>query len=305
MAGTRPLRASCAASLQTEEPQVTTLDDEALASLKASLAKIWTAGDYAPIADGMAESAEPFLDSLPPVAGLEMLDLCCGTGQIAIPAARRGARVTGLDLSRPWLDEAERRARAEGLPIRFDEGDGEAMPYADASFDMLVSLIGIMFAPRPEVATAEMLRVTRPGGTIAMGNWTPEGFIGRFFRLVGQYAPPPDMPSPLLWGEPDIVRERLRSGTSAIEIEPAIIRFDYPLTPQAVADLYAVHFGPVRLALERLDAAGRSALRADLAALWSEANRSERPDRTVVDAEILRVVATRTGAPREGPRSAA
>lgn len=261
-------------------------------TLKQKLKTTWTAGDYGIIARGLERSAEEFLQERPITPGDRVLDVACGAGQLAIPAARAGARVTGIDIAENWIAQAKARAAAEGLDARFDVGDVEAMPYGDASFDAVLSLIGAMFAPRPDRAAAELLRVTRPGGIIVMGNWTVEGFVGDFFRMVAKYAPPPPMPSPLLWGDEATVRQRFGSGVSELELVRGALHFDYPMPPAAVAEHYLEHFGPTRQAVAGLDADGREALRADLDQLWARANTAG-DGTTQVDAEILKVTAVR------------
>jgi SAM-dependent methyltransferase len=263
-----------------------------LTELKERLRDTWTAGDYGRIARGLQQSAEDFLGGVPVGKGDALLDIACGTGQVAIPAARAGARVTGLDLAEQWIAQARERAAAEGLDVQFDVGDAEALPYGDDEFDIVISLIGVMFAPRPDVATAEMLRVCRPGGRIVLGNWTPEGFVGRFFKTVGTHVPPPDMASPLLWGDEDTVRERLGPHVRDLRIIRRHIHFDYPMPPAAVVSHYVEHFGPVRNAHRTLDADGRKALESDLEALWSEHNQAD-DGSTQVDGEILEIVALR------------
>lgn len=263
-----------------------------IAELKQRLEATWTAGDYGQIARGLRESAEGFLAQAPIGRGERVLDVACGDGQLAIPAARAGAQVTGLDIAPNWIAQARDRAAAEGLDVRFDVGDAEELPYEDDEFDVVISLIGAMFAPRPERVTAEMLRVSRSGSRIIMGNWTAEGFVGAFFRTVGQHVPPPDMPSPLLWGNEDTVRERLGEGCSDVQLARTNLHFDYPMPPAEVVAHYMENFGPTRTAIGKLDADGQEALRADLERLWSEANQAS-DGTTQVDAEILQVVATR------------
>jgi SAM-dependent methyltransferase len=270
-----------------------TMQTDELSALKAQLETTWTTGDYGRIAHGMQASAEAFLADQAPAPGTRVLDVACGTGQLAIPAARAGARATGLDLAPAWIAQAKARAAAEGVSAAFDVGDAEALPYPDASFDLVVSLIGAMFCPRPERVTAELLRVCRPGGRVVLGNWTAEGRIGALFRLLAGYVPPPaGMPSPLLWGDPDTVRARFaRHG-----LDPALrrrhLQFRYDLPPTATADHYLTHFGPLVRAAERLDAANRAALRADLAAFWTRHNTAT-DGGTELAGEILEVTAVR------------
>ena len=262
-------------------------------ALREALAGMWATGDYARVAEPLAASSEAFLDRLGVRPGERLLDVACGTGQIAIPAARRGAEVTGLDLTEAWLDVARSRAAAEGLEIRFDQGDAEAMPYPDAVFDRVVSLIGAMFAPDPARAASELARVCRPGGSIAMGNWTAEGFVGAFFGTVARHVPPPEIPSPLLWGDEATVADRLGAHAAGIEMRRAMLRFDYPTGPRGIVDHYAEHFGPVATAFAALDGQGRAALAADLEALFETWGEPAADGGMTVDAEILEVLARR------------
>lgn len=261
-------------------------------TLKDRLKTTWTAGDYGRVAEGLTGGAESFFQRLPLERGTRLLDVACGAGQIAIPAARAGARVTGVDIAENWIEQARRRAADENLDIRFDVGDAEDLPYDDASYDVTVSLIGAMFAPRPERVTAELLRVTRPGGHVVMGNWTPESFVGDFFRTVAGHAPPPDMPSPLLWGDEATVRERFREGVSDLRLTRLPYRFHHDNGPREVVDFYCEHFGPVKQALAQLDADGQAALRKDLLDLWARYNEAD-DGTTRVTGEVLEVVAIR------------
>ena len=150
--------------------------------LKARLKTTWMSGDYGYFARYLEPGALEFLARIPIKAGERVLDVACGAGQIAIPAARAGAQVTGIDIATNSIEQARARAQAEGLKIQFDEGDAELLPYPDASFDLVVSMIGAMFAPQPERVASELVRVCKPGGRIVMANWTPEGMIGQMLR---------------------------------------------------------------------------------------------------------------------------
>ena len=151
-------------------------------ALKTRLRGMWMAGDFGEIARTIEAGAEEFITRLAPRPGERVLDVACGSGNLAIPAARSGATVTGVDIATNLLEQARARAASEGLTIQFDEGDAERLPYDDASFDTVVTMFGAMFAPRPELVAAELTRVCRPGGRMAMANWTPEGFIGQMFK---------------------------------------------------------------------------------------------------------------------------
>lgn len=156
-------------------------------------------------------------------AGQRVLDVACGTGVVAVTAARQGAQVTGLDLTPELLDAARENARLGGLTIEWHEGDAEALPFEAASFDVVVSQYGHMFAPRPDVVVAQLLRVLKPGGVIAFSTWPPELYVGRMFALVGRYLPPPPpgVAPPPLWGDPTIVRERLGAGVRDLRFDRA------------------------------------------------------------------------------------
>src|SRR5829696_7014709 len=185
------------------------LAQSGLEQLKQRMRSTWMAGDFGQIAQHSAKAAEEFVGRIGIQPAAIVLDAACGTGNLAIPAARAGAIVTGVDIAPNLLEQARARAEAEGLKIQFDEGDVENLPYSDAEFDAVVSMYGAMFAPRPDVTAAELKRVCRPGGFIAMANWTPTGFVGRMFKTVSSHVPPPPgMPPPVIWGVEETVRER-------------------------------------------------------------------------------------------------
>ncbi|MEJ7843830.1 MAG: class I SAM-dependent methyltransferase [Rubrobacter sp.] len=262
-------------------------------TLKARLKATWMSGDYGTFAKYLEPGALEFLARIPVPAGTRLLDVACGAGQISIPAARAGARVTGVDIATNSIEQARARAQDEGLEARFDEGDAEMLPYEDASFDVVASLFGAMFAPRPERVAAELVRVCRPGGRIVMGNWTPGGFVGRMFKVIGRHVPPPAlMPSPLLWGDEATVRERLREGVAELRLTKRRYPFRYPFPPSEVVEHFRTYYGPMNRAFNALDDAGGDALRRDLEQLWTEHN-SDTGGTTRYDSEYLEVVALR------------
>lgn len=263
--------------------------------LKQGLRAAWMAGDFGKIAKMTVPSGEAFVAGLQVGPGMNVLDVACGTGNLAVPAARTGATVTGLDIAPNLLEQARARAAQEGLQIRFDEGDAEAMPYADASFDVVMSMFGAMFAPRPDVLATELARVLKPGGTLAMANWNPASFTGRMFRVSAQHLPPPTgVKPPVLWGDEETVRERLGPHFHQIGTKIVPIDFDFDLSPGATVEFFRTYFGPTQLAFSRLDPPGQEALRKDLVDLWASANIAPDPaKRTVIRNEYLRVVATR------------
>ncbi len=262
-------------------------------ALKARLKATWTAGDYGRFAAYMLPGALEFYPALGIRRGERVLDVGCGAGQLSLPAARDGAQVTAVDIAPKQIEQARARAQAEGLSIRFEEGDAEALEFPDASFDVVFSFIGAMFAPRPELVASELVRVCRPGGRIVMGNWTAPGFVGQMFRAVAAYAPPPaGIPSPVLWGDDKTVRDRLGPHVAELTTTRRMFPFEYPFAPSGVADLFFDCYGPTNRAHAALDAAGRAALRADFEKLWASAN-SATDGTTRVDGEYLEVRAVR------------
>jgi len=268
--------------------------DAAIDTLKARLKATWMDGNYDYFSRFMASSAVQFLDLLPIAPGAALLDVACGSGQVALVAAERGLKVTGVDIATNAILAARGRAAAASLDARFDEGDAEDLPYAASSFDVVVSLVGAMFAPRPERVAGELLRVCRPAGVIAMGNWTKEGFVGAMFKTFARFLMPPDMPSPLLWGDENVVRERFGAGVSDLRLTRVCYQFDYPFGPAEVVEFFRQYYGPATRAFASLGEAEQGALRADLVQLWTAHNTATAAGRTLVDAEYLMVVATRT-----------
>lgn len=263
-----------------------------LQSLKERLKATWMAGDYDHFSRFMEQSAVEFLDRLEVRPFSHLLDIACGSGQLALVAARRGVQVTGVDIASNSIEAARGRAREEGVAARFDEGDAEELPYPDASFDAAATLFGAMFAPRPELVAREMVRVVRPGGLIAMANWTAEGFIGKMFRVIAKFIAPPGMPSPVLWGHEETVRQRFGDGVEGLRLTRVNYRFDYPFPPAEVVEFFRRYYGPTNRAFAALGEAEQKSLREEMTALWSTHNQS-RDGRTVVDGEYLEVVAAR------------
>ena len=262
-------------------------------ALKSRLKATWMDGNYDYFSRYMESSAVEFLDRLEIPIGARLLDVASGSGQLGLIASRRGARVTGVDIATNSVLAARGRAAAEGLDARFEEGDAENLPYADASFDVVATIFGAMFAPRPERVAAELLRVTRRGGTIAMANWTREGFIGQMFKTIARFIAPPGMPSPLLWGDEGVVRERFGRGLSDLRLTRVLYRFDYPFAPEGVVDFFRRYYGPTTRAFASLGETDREALRAELVDLWASHDQALAADRTIVDAEYLEVVGVR------------
>lgn len=264
-----------------------------LSTLKTKLRAIWSAGDFGQIAKYYTAPAEEFVKRLKIKPEMKVLDVACGTGNTALPAARAGAVVTGVDIAPNLLEQARENAKAEGLDIKFDEGDTEALPYGDASFDAVVTMFGAMFAPRPELVASELKRVCRPGGIIAMANWTPSGFIGQMFKtMTAHVPPPPGMPSPVLWGKEETVRERFGEGISKLDTTLQKITWVFPFSPAEVVEHFRMYYGPTQKAFGLLDEEKQAALRKELEQLWASHNQAN-DGTTRVDGEYLEVIAER------------
>jgi ubiquinone/menaquinone biosynthesis C-methylase UbiE len=264
-----------------------------MTALKTKLRATWIAGDFGQIARFYTGEAEDFINRLNLKPGMKVLDVACGTGNLALPAARAGADVTGIDIAPNLVEQARENARREGLNAQFDEGDAEALPYGFAEFDAVVTMFGAMFAPRPEAVAAELKRVCRPRGFIAMANWTPAGFIGQMFKTMSGHVPPPaGMPSPLLWGVEENVRQRFSLGISKLEAKTQMLKFAFPFSPAEVVEHFRLYYGPTQKAFDTLDESKQAALRKDLEQLWSSHNNAT-DGTTSVDSEYLEVIATR------------
>src|SRR5688572_29915190 len=193
-------------------------------TLKSRLKTTWEAGDFSEIAKHIENVAEEFVERLNIQPGMKVLDVACGSGNLAVVAAQKGADVTGIDIADNLVEAAKKRAESLGLNIKFEQGDAEALPYDDDSFIVVMTMYGAMFAPRPDVTAAELVRVCKPGGTVAMANWTPSGFAGQMFKLATKYIQPPDMPSPVLWGVPENVQERFGDKLTDLKMTPRMAR---------------------------------------------------------------------------------
>jgi SAM-dependent methyltransferase len=263
-----------------------------ISQLKARLKATWMTGDYDVFSRYLEPDAHLFLRRIGVEPGQSVLDVACGTGQLALIAARAGAEVTGCDIATNSIERARARASQEQLNATFDEGDAEALPYADGQFDVVTSLVGAMFAPRPDLVASELIRVCKPGGKIAMANWTPQGFAGQMFKIIARYIAPNGMPSPVLWGDQAKVHERFREGVLDLRCTYRHYQFEYPFPPDIVVDFFREHYGPMSRAFGALDAEGQAQLKADLVALWSANNRGV-GNATLVDSEYLEVIAIR------------
>ena len=260
--------------------------------LKGRLKSIWAAGDYDRFSRYMEGGAREFYERLDLAPGCQVLDVACGSGQLALMAAKDGIEVTGVDIAGNLVERARARAQAERLSARFEEADAEALPFDEATFDVVVSLIGAMFAPRPNLVAKELLRVCVPGGTLAMANWTPQGFVGQMFKTVSKFIAPSGMPSPVLWGDEATVRERLSHGLSDLSLTRRQYLFTYPFSPPEVVEFFRLYYGPINRAFASLDGEGQAQLRQELETLWAAYNQAG-ADCTTVFAEYLEVIGLR------------
>jgi SAM-dependent methyltransferase len=264
-----------------------------LSTLKTKLRATWIAGDFGQIAKYYAIDAADFIKRLDLKPGMKVLDVACGTGNTTLPAASTGATVTGVDLAPNLVEQARENAQAAGLNIKFEEGDVEELPYADASFDAVLTMFGAMFAPRPELVASELKRVCRPGGFIAMANWTPSGFIGQMFKIASSHVPPPPgMAPPVLWGVEETVRERFGEGISKVETRLQKVTWVFPFSPADIVEHFRLYYGPTQKAFGALNEEKQAALRKDLEQHWATHNQAT-DGTTRVEAEYLEVVASR------------
>jgi SAM-dependent methyltransferase len=265
-----------------------------LKAIKATQKATWESGDFGQIARSIEDAAEEFMARLPLAPNTSVLDAACGTGNLAVHAARAGCDVHGIDIARNLVAQARARATAEGLFITYTEGDVEAMPYGAERFDWVVSMFGVMFAPGPGLTVAELARVTRPGGHIAMANWTPRGFIGKMFNVFKKYRPASgDLPSPMSWGEEKTVRSRLCPDFTKVRLHRRIALMRFPFSPAETVEFFRQYYGPTQRAFAALDAFDQAALRRDLVELQTAGNISKTRGTTEIAAEYLEVIATR------------
>ena len=263
--------------------------------LKARQKATWEDGDYARFAKFLEPGAIEVLDSWNIGADSKLLDVACGSGQTAIPAAKTGMDVTGIDIADNLIDHARKRAVDAGLSVRFDVGDAEQLPYGDKDFDVIISMFGAMFAPNPEIVVDEFARVLKPGGRVYMANWTPTSMPAQMFKLVaGVVAPPPGFISPVLWGDEDTVTERLAEDFTDIQLtRKTYPQWQYPFGPSELVDLFRSYFGPVKRAFEVLDPEQQLAFHDKLEAIYTANSEVTNDIMTIIGGEYLEVIAIR------------
>jgi SAM-dependent methyltransferase len=266
------------------------MDSEMATQIKQGQRAVWDAGEFGRIAELILAVGEGVVEATSVGSSDTVLDVACGTGNATLPAARTGAAVTGLDLVPALLAEARASAEGEGLDVTWVEGDAEALPFEDASFDVVLSTFGCMFAPRHDVAAGEIARVVKPGGRIGICAWRPEGNIGKFFGIIGAHMPkpPPEVQPPPMWGSEDHVRE-LFEGTG---VEPEFSREEVEWifeSPEQAVELYETKFGPMVMAKRALEPEGKwDALKDDVVGYFREVS-EERDGKIAARAEYLRI----------------
>jgi SAM-dependent methyltransferase len=263
-----------------------------LDAVKQRQQQAWASGDYHAVAARIAVVAERLVDAADLHAGWRVLDVATGSGNAAIAAARLGCTAVGVDYVPSLLERARTRAAAEGVPVELVEGDAEALPFADASFDAVTSVFGSMFAPNHERAAAELLRVTRPGGRIALASWTPDGFLGDFFRTMAAHVPPPaGVGSPMLWGTEAHLRRLFGDEVASLEARERTFTWRFRSADEFTS-FFRTWYGPTLKAFASLDPDRREALERDVVELASRHDRLG-ADAVAIPASYLETVATR------------
>jgi len=262
-----------------------------LTALKARQQAAWSSGDYALIGTTLQIVGEELCEALDIRSGQKVLDVAAGNGNASLAAARRWCEVVATDYVPVLLERARERAAAERLEIEFREADAEALPFADGSFDVVVSIFGVMFTPDQDRAAAEMTRVCKRGGKIGLANWTPDGFIGQLFKTIGKHVPPSGAKSPALWGTQARISELFDPRATSVESTVRNFVFRYR-TPAHWLEVFKTYYGPVLKTFAGLEPAAQAALQRDLLALVDRFNRA-RDGSMVVPSEYLEIVITR------------
>jgi ubiquinone/menaquinone biosynthesis C-methylase UbiE len=270
-------------------PEAATPD---LKAIKAKQQVAWSSGDYAVVGTTLQIVGEQLAEAMDLRAGQKVLDIAAGNGNFTLAAARRWCDVTSTDYVESLLQRGRQRAEAEGLSVRFQKADAEDLPFANESFDAVVSTFGGMFSPDQSRTASEMLRVCHSGGRIGLANWTPDGFIGQMFKAIGKQLPPPaGLKSPALWGTREWTEKAFRAQASSLVTEHRHFVFRYR-SAQHFLDVFREYYGPMLKAFEALSAVGRKALSQDIIELIDRLNRSGDAS-MVVPSEYLEVIVTK------------
>lgn len=263
-----------------------------LKAVKARQQGAWSSGDYAIVGTTLQIVGEQLCEALDIRAGQQVLDVAAGNGNVSLAAARRWCNVTSTDYVAALLERARERASADRLDLTIREADAEALPFAEGSFDVVVSTFGVMFTPDHDLAANEMVRVCKHGGKIGLANWTPDGFIGQLFKTIGKHVPPPaGVKSPALWGTRERIKDMFEPHTSSIVTAQRNFVFRYRSADHWL-DIFRTYYGPVLKAFAALDFAGQSALERDIRTLLTQFNRSG-DQSVVVPSEYLEIVVNR------------
>lgn len=254
---------------------------------------VWASGDYSAVAARIPLMSELLVDAADLRAGARVLDVAGGSGNTALAAARCGCDVTSVDYVPSLLDRGRERAAAEGLEVRYVEADAQRLPFADGAFDAVITVVGAMFAPDQRSTAAEMMRVCRPGGTIAMASWTPTGFVGQLLRIVGAYVPPPaGLTPPTMWGDEAHVRALLAGGVREMSMRTREFTFRFA-SPRDFTTFFREMYGPTRAAFRALGPEAEEDLARDMDELARTHDRLGGDGAIAVPSEYLEVVATR------------
>jgi SAM-dependent methyltransferase len=271
---------------------MTTPQTPDLANIKGRQQKAWSSGDYGKVGVTLLIMAEQLVEAADLQPGHKVLDVASGNGNAALAAARRFGEVTALDYVPMLLEEGRKRAEAEGLAIDFVEGDAENLPFEDGSFDVVLSTLGIMFAPDQQKAAEELLRVVRPGGTIGLASWAPDSYVGDLFRTIGKYVPPPPgLKPPFRWGTEEGLGELLGEGVASVQTNRRSLVWRFRSARHHV-EFMLEYYGPLNRAFGTLDEEKQKAFEDDLISLVERYNRSE-DGTAVLHADYLEVAATR------------
>ena len=264
-----------------------------LAAIKSRQQQTWASGDFSVVAARIVYEAEHLCETADLQAGWRVLDVATGSGNAAIAAARRGCEAVGVDFVPALLDRGRTRAAVEHLDVEFVAGDAENLPFPDGSFDAVLSIYGVMFAPDHRRAAAELARVCRPGGRIALASWTPDGFIGETFRAFSRHLPPPaGLQPPVRWGDEAYLKDLFGPAAASVRSyrRTAVFRFR---SAEENVDFFRTHYGPTLRAFESLDPPRRESLRDDLLALARRYDRNGGTGPVAITADYLETVIVR------------